>query len=74
MNYATTGLYTLRNKAKHLAPEQQAEYQEVLEDVEEGIKRVKSIVSDLKTFTHPDTGQIDQVEVAASHRLGAASF
>lgn len=66
LNYATTGLYTLRSKAKHLAPEQQAEYQEVLADVEEGIKRVKSIVTDLKTFTHPDVGQIDLVKVSAS--------
>ncbi len=70
LNYATTGLYTLRNKAKHVAPEQQAEYQEVLADVEEGIKRVKSIVSDLKTFTHPDAGQIDSVEVSTS--IGSA--
>ena len=70
LNYATTGLYTLRNKAKYIVPEQQAEYQEVLADVEEGIKRVKSIVTDLKTFTHPDAGQIDAVEVSAS--IGSA--
>ncbi|MDB6122619.1 MAG: integral rane sensor signal transduction histidine kinase, partial [Pedosphaera sp.] len=63
LNYATTGLFTLRNKAKFLVPEQRAEYSEVLEDVEEGIKRVKNIVSDLKMFTHPDTEQVDFVEV-----------
>jgi len=66
LNYATTGLYTLRNKAKHIAPEQQAEYQEILSDVEEGINRVKSIVTDLKTFSHPDGGQVDSVEASAS--------
>ncbi len=63
LNYATTGLYTLRNKAKHLAPEQQEEYAEVLKDVEEGIGRVKNIVSGLRNFTHPDTDQVDSVEV-----------
>jgi len=63
LNYATTGLFTLRNKGKHLAPEQQEEYQDVLQDVEEGIARVKTIVSDLRTFTHPDTESRDQVEV-----------
>ena len=52
LNFATTGLYTLRNKGKYLAPEQQAEYAEILQDVEEGIKRVKNIVSDLRTV-HP---------------------
>src|SRR5450759_5327438 len=64
LNFATTGLYMLRNKGKFLAPEQQEEYAEVLKDVEEGIKRVTSIVSDLRTFSHPDAGQRDQVEVA----------
>jgi C4-dicarboxylate-specific signal transduction histidine kinase len=64
LNFATTGLYTLRNKGKYLVPEQQAEYAEVLKDVEEGIKRVKTIVSDLRMFTHPETESRDQVEVA----------
>ena len=64
LNFATTGLYTLRNKGKYLAPEQREEYAEVLKDVEEGIKRVKTIVSDLRMFTHPETESRDQVEVA----------
>ena len=64
LNFATTGLFTLRNKAKYLAPEQQDEYTEVLKDVEEGLKRVKTIVSDLRMFTHPNTEQLDQVDVA----------
>jgi signal transduction histidine kinase len=64
LNYATTGLFTLRNKQKYLAPEQQAEYQEILKDVEEGIQRVKTIVSDLRTFTHPETDSRDQVAIA----------
>jgi signal transduction histidine kinase len=64
LNFATTGLFTLRNKGKYLAPEQQEEYQEVLKDVEDGIKRVKNIVSDLRMFTHPETESRDQVEVA----------
>jgi signal transduction histidine kinase len=63
LNFATTGLFTLRNKAKYLAPEQQEEYQDILKDVEEGIQRVKAIVCDLRTFTHPDTDGRDQVEV-----------
>ena len=64
LNFATTGLFTLRNKGKYLAAEQQEEYQEILKDVEDGIKRVKNIVSDLRMFTHPDTESRDQVEVA----------
>jgi signal transduction histidine kinase len=63
LNFATTGLFTLRNKGKYLAPEQQEEYQDILKDVEEGIMRVKTIVSDLRMFTHPETESRDQVEV-----------
>jgi len=64
LNFATTSLYSLRNKGKSLAPEQQEEYAEILQDVEEGIKRVKTIVSDLRMFSHPDTEHCDQVKVA----------
>lgn len=63
LNFATTGLFTLRNKGKYLAPEEQEEYREILKDVEDGIKRVKTIVSDLRMFTHPDTESRDHVEV-----------
>ena len=71
LNYATTGLFSLRNKARHLAPEHQAEYEEILKDVEEGIDRVKGIVSSLKTFTHPNTEQLDLVEI---HELTASAL
>jgi signal transduction histidine kinase len=63
LNFATTGLFTLRKKGQYLAPEQQEEYQDILKDVEEGITRVKIIVSDLRMFTHPETESRDQVEV-----------
>jgi two-component system sensor histidine kinase PhcS len=64
LNFATTGLFTLRDKGRYLAPEQQEDFTEILTDVEEGIKRVKTIVSDLRMFTHPETESRDQVEVA----------
>jgi len=64
LNFATTGLFTLRNKGEHLAPDEREEYAEVLKDVEEGINRVKTIVSELRMFTHPDTEHRDHVEVA----------
>ena len=73
LTFATTGLYTLRKKGKFLAPEEQAEYADVLKDVEEGITRVKTIVSDLRMFSHPETESRGQVEVpdlvAAALRL-----
>jgi two-component system sensor histidine kinase PhcS len=64
LNFATTGLFTLRKKGRHLAPEQQGEYAEILTDVEDGLKRVQTIVSDLRMFSHPNTEQLDPVPVA----------
>jgi signal transduction histidine kinase len=64
LNFATTGLYALRSKGKHVAPEQQEEYADILKDVEEGITRVKNIVTDLRMFSHPETESREQVEVA----------
>ncbi len=63
LNFATTGLYTLRNKGSGLGPEQAAEFAEVLRDVEEGINRVKNIVLDLRKFSHTDTGGAEVIEV-----------
>ena len=63
LNFATTGLFTLRKKGQSLSPEDRQEYDEVLRDVEDGIKRVKNIVSDLRMFTHPDTESRDQVDI-----------
>jgi len=64
LNFAATGLFTLRKKGQYLESGQQEEFQEVLRDVEDGITRVKNIVSDLRMFTHPDTESRDQVEIA----------
>jgi signal transduction histidine kinase len=65
LNFATTGLFTLRAKSRLLAAEQQEDYNEILKDVEDGINRVKVIVSDLRTFTHPGASvALDNVEVA----------
>jgi len=63
LNFATTGLFALRNKSKQLAPEDRREYEEILSDIEEGMKRVRNIVSDLRMFTHPEAGPSEPVDV-----------
>jgi C4-dicarboxylate-specific signal transduction histidine kinase len=70
LNYATTGLFTLRKKAAFVAPEQQAAYNETLTDVEEGVKRVSAIVSDLRSFAHRDNESVE--EVAAEEIISSA--
>jgi C4-dicarboxylate-specific signal transduction histidine kinase len=49
-------------RGKKLAPEDRGEYEAIVNDIEEGIKRVRNIVSDLRTFTHPGGGTGEPVE------------
>lgn len=63
LNFTLTGLFALRNKSRQLPAAERAEYEEILNDVEEGIKRVRDIVSDLRTFTHPGGSSGEIVEV-----------
>jgi signal transduction histidine kinase len=62
LNFSLTGLFALRNKGKKLAPEDRVEYEAIVNDIEEGLKRVRNIVSDLRTFTHPGGGTGEPVE------------
>jgi two-component system sensor histidine kinase PhcS len=63
LNFVTTALFTLRKKGISLPPEQQQDYSETLKDVEEGVGRVKTIVSDLRVFTRQATEHCDEVLV-----------
>jgi two-component system, sensor histidine kinase PhcS len=63
LNFTTTALFTLRKKGKFLPSEQQKDFAETLKDVEEGVGRVKTIVSDLRVFTRPDSENCDDVVV-----------
>jgi signal transduction histidine kinase len=64
LNFATTGVFALRNKTKNMPVAEKAEVEEILNDVDEGLKRVRNIVSDLRVFTHPEGGPTESVDVA----------
>lgn len=63
LNFARTGLYALRQKEKHLPDEQKADFKDLIADIDDGIQRVHTIVSDLRTYAHPGK-EDDQEEVA----------
>jgi two-component system sensor histidine kinase PhcS len=69
LNFARTGLYALRNKDKLLPAADQSEFREVLADVEDGIKRVHAIVSDLRTYAHPGSDGCEPVPLADVLRI-----
>ena len=64
LNYTRTGTFTLRKKSRNLPPEMRAEFEEILTDIEDGLKRVDNIVSDLRTFTHPGEQASEAADVA----------
>ena len=64
LNFSLTGMFALRNKGKKLPEAERADYEAIVNDVEEGLKRVRNIVSDLRTFTHPGGGTGEPVEAA----------
>jgi C4-dicarboxylate-specific signal transduction histidine kinase len=63
LNFAATGLYALRQRQEHVAEDQKEEFEEILHDVEEGLGRVRDIVSDLRTFTFPNAAPTDEVRL-----------
>lgn len=63
LNYSRTALFALRKKNRGLPPALQAETNAFLDDIEDGLKRVDNIVSDLRTFTHPGDQEPEEVDL-----------
>src|SRR5262249_55868818 len=64
LNFAATGVFTLRAHAKALPESDRSEYCDILNDVEDGIKRVRDLVLGLRMFSHADNESRDAVPVA----------
>lgn len=73
LNYALTALELLSFKASSLPELERPEYEETVRDVEEGLRRVAGIIGDLRLFTHPQGGEIEDVPVRAA-ALAALRF
>lgn len=65
LNFAKSALFVLRKKARNLKGDEQETISRIVQDVGEGIDRVASIVSDLRSFSHPDQHLVE-VEVGAT--------
>jgi signal transduction histidine kinase len=63
LNFAVTGLYVLKHQGSRLATEEPKEFTEVLSDVEDGLERMKNIIFDLRSFTHPDASRQESVKI-----------
>jgi len=56
LNFTNQAIFVLKKKGKHLPEAERESFERILTDVKEGIGRVSSIVSDLRSFSHPDGG------------------
>jgi two-component system sensor histidine kinase PhcS len=56
LNFANQALFVLKKKGKFLPIDQQDSFDRIVNDVKEGLGRVSSIVSDLRSFSHPEQG------------------
>lgn len=63
LNFAKSALFVLQKKCKKLPDEQSADLTRIVTDVVDGIDRVSSIVSDLRSFSHPDAAPFAAIGV-----------
>ncbi len=56
LNFATQGLYWLKQMSDRLPEDMKGEFSETLDDIDTGVKRVVTIIADLRSFTRPNQG------------------
>lgn len=63
LNYVKSAVYLLKKKSKALPPEMAETLSGIAADIGEGIDRVSAIVSDLRTFAHPENRGVRPVDL-----------
>ncbi len=64
LHFSISALFTLSKKLRQLPEQNATEFRETIADLKDGLNRVSTIVSDLRDFTHPDTGKRTRVSLA----------
>ncbi len=68
LNYVKSAVYLLKKKGKALPPEVAESFNGIAADIGEGIDRVAAIVSDLRTFAHPENRGARPVDLYETSR------
>jgi two-component system, sensor histidine kinase PhcS len=63
LNFVKSALYVLNKKTRTMPPDLAESVTNITRDVGEGVDRVAAIVSDLRTFAHPDQRSLHPVSV-----------
>ncbi len=79
LNYANAGLHALATFTRSIPDKDQADFEDILKDIREGVERVSQIVIDLRKFTRDEkatSGDADLAEIVGrsrrmvSHQVG----
>jgi len=68
LNYVKSAIFLLKKKSKNMPEEFAENVQRITADISEGIERVATIVSDLRTFSHPENRGSRPVDLQAVSR------
>ncbi|WP_395752180.1 sensor histidine kinase [Prosthecobacter sp.] len=68
LNYVKSAIYLLKKKGRALPPDIAETFTSIAEDIGEGIDRVAAIVSDLRTFAHPENRGSRPVDLQETSR------
>ncbi|MBC7978985.1 MAG: response regulator [Armatimonadetes bacterium] len=63
LNYANAGLHALATYTPLLPENERAEYEDILNDIREGVGRVSQIVIDLRQFTRDEKSESPQISM-----------
>lgn len=66
LNFTNQAIFVLKKKSRHLPDAERMEFERIVGDIKEGIGRVSSIVSDLRGFSHPDSGMLMDVDLVVA--------
>lgn len=64
LSYTNQALFVLGKRVCRLPDENREPIERIIGDIKEGVSRVSTIISDLRSFSHPDSGQHNTVLVA----------
>ncbi len=63
LNFARTGLHMLSRQAPHIPSPERGNFDETIKDIQDGISRVAGIVSDMRSYTHPQGAGTEDVDL-----------
>ena len=69
LNYTLSAIHMLKTLKDRLPEGEKDSYQERLGDVEDGVRRVLQLITDLKSFSHRNSQSLSRVDLAASVQM-----